>query len=138
MKSLINKKAKGFSKCAGKYVEGVIYYHLANGVDILTKDGLAFVEHGEYELIKEASKSQNKPSQAQQFDYEETSSENAVATALAIIAWVIYIGGGFAGLILLEDILVSIICWVSCFVAGTIFLGFSEIIKLLNDIKHKE
>ena len=92
----------------------------------------------EYELIKEAIKSQDKLSQTQGGDYEATAPENAVASALAVIAWVIYLGGGFAGLILLENILVSIICWVSCFVAGTIFLGFSEIIKLLNDIKHKE
>ena len=56
MESLKNKKAKGFSKSAGKYVEGIIYHHLANGVNILTNSGLAFVENGEYELIEAEEK----------------------------------------------------------------------------------
>lgn len=46
-----NKKARGYSKTAGRYVEGIVYHWLANGVNILTKSGLAFVESGEYELI---------------------------------------------------------------------------------------
>lgn len=51
MNSLKNKKAKGYSKNAGRYVEGIIYYVYSNGVDILTNKGLAFVENGKYEII---------------------------------------------------------------------------------------
>lgn len=45
-------KAKGFSKSAGRYVSGTVYYWLANGVGILTDNGIAFVENGNYELIE--------------------------------------------------------------------------------------
>ena len=47
-----NKKAKGSSKTAGRYAEGIIYHIYANGVGILTEKGIAFVENGEYELIE--------------------------------------------------------------------------------------
>lgn len=46
-----NKKAKGFSKTAGRYVEGTIYHVYSNGIGILTENGIAFVEDGDYEII---------------------------------------------------------------------------------------
>ena len=55
-KQLKDKKAKGFSKTAGRYVQGPIYHVYANGIGILTKMGIALVEDGEYEIIeKEAT-----------------------------------------------------------------------------------
>ena len=52
---LKDKKAKGFSKTAGRYVVGSIYHVYSNGIGILTKMGIAFVEDGEYELIEKES-----------------------------------------------------------------------------------
>ena len=48
---LKEKEAKGFSKTAGRYVQGPIYHVYANGIGILTKMGIAFVEDGDYEII---------------------------------------------------------------------------------------
>lgn len=47
-----NQKARGYSDVAGRYVEGVVYGIRANGIEILTDRGRAFVENGQYELIK--------------------------------------------------------------------------------------
>ena len=49
---LKDKKAKGFSKTAGRYVEGPIYHVYSNGIGILTKMGIAFVKDGYYEVIE--------------------------------------------------------------------------------------
>ena len=51
-KQLKDKKAKGFSKTAGRYVEGPIYHVYSNGIGILTKMGIAIVEDGYYEVIE--------------------------------------------------------------------------------------
>ena len=50
-KQLKDKKAKGFSKTAGRYVEGPIYHVYSNGIGILTKMGIAIVEDGDYKII---------------------------------------------------------------------------------------
>lgn len=47
------QKARGYSYTSQKYVEGLIYHWLANGINLLTENGLVFIEHGEYELIEE-------------------------------------------------------------------------------------
>ena len=52
MESIIGKKAKGYSDSCQKYVEGKIYHHLANGINILTDGGLVFVENGKYEIVE--------------------------------------------------------------------------------------
>ena len=49
---LKDKKAKGFSKTAGRYVVGSIYHVYSNGIGILTKMGIAIVEDGDYEIIE--------------------------------------------------------------------------------------
>lgn len=79
--------------------------------------------------------------------------ENPIAMALTIIAWVIFIGGFFAGIILgIEEVekgyyytytetefsfAVALTYWGISLVSGTMFLGFAEIIKLLEAIKRK-
>lgn len=84
-------------------------------------------------------------------DYEEK--VNPVATALTIIAWVIFIVGFVAGIVLgNEEVVhgtyhtytttefsfaVALIYWCVSLVSGTTFLGFAEIIKLLDAIKKK-
>ncbi len=53
MKSIIGKKAKGYSDSCQKHVEGKIYHHLTNGINILTDGGLVFVENRKYEIVED-------------------------------------------------------------------------------------
>ena len=53
MESIVGKEAKGYSDSSQKEVEGKIYHHLSNGINILTDSGLVFVENGKYEIIEE-------------------------------------------------------------------------------------
>lgn len=74
---------------------------------------------------------------------------NPVATALTIIAWIIYIGGFIAGISFANvevgtyysyeefSFAVALTYWAVSLISGTMFLGFAEIIKLLHDIKNK-
>ena len=71
---------------------------------------------------------------------------NPIASALSIIAVLIYIGGFIAGILLgaeaadiYEDFAFSVafVYWATALISGTLFLGFAEVIKLLNDIKNK-
>ncbi len=71
---------------------------------------------------------------------------NAISTALIVIAWIIFIFGFIAGIIFgvagadaysSFAITIALIYWVTSFISGVFILGFSEIIKLLNDIKNK-
>jgi len=69
----------------------------------------------------------------------ENQLENKVAEAISVIAWIIYIAGVIAGLLnISEDLIIALICWAGGFVFGTMFLGFAEMIKLLQAIKMKE
>ena len=69
----------------------------------------------------------------------EEHSSNTVATTLTVIAWIIYIAGLITGLVYIseEAFLITLLSWFSCFISGTMFLGFAEIIKLLQSIKNK-
>ena len=74
---------------------------------------------------------------------------NPIANALTIIAWVIFGVGFLAGLYLSNvevgtyytheefSFAIALTYWGVALVSGTMFLGFAEIIKLLNDIKNK-
>ena len=66
---------------------------------------------------------------------------NKIALMLQITGGAVYIFGMVAGLILGDAegphaypsiSFLTLACWVSFFVTGTLFLGFSEIIKLLQ------
>ena len=75
-------------------------------------------------------------------EFEENQCNNAVANVLIVIAWIIYIVGLLNGCIdaSSEDEFVWSVawsCWKSAFISGTMFLGFAEIIKLLEAIKNK-
>ena len=72
--------------------------------------------------------------------------KNSIAVALRIIAWIIFIGGFIAGIFIANiqigayhefSFVIALTYWVGALVSGIIFLGFAEIIKLLNDIKNK-
>lgn len=72
---------------------------------------------------------------------------NNVATVLKVIAWIIYIGGFIAGIVLGNvgntsyhsdfSFPLAFGCWGAVFVSGTLVLGFAEIIKLLTEIRNK-
>ena len=69
---------------------------------------------------------------------EPEADRNAVATILAVIAWIIFIAGFIAGLGLVYDTFaITLLCWLGSFISGMTFLGLSEIIKLLHAIKRK-
>ncbi len=84
---------------------------------------------------------------------EEQRKPNLIATIFTAIAWIIYIFGFIAGVALgttevttgyyytttetVFSFAVAFTYWSVSFVSGTMFLGFAEIIKLLNDIKNK-
>ncbi|MBQ7347520.1 MAG: hypothetical protein IJW55_06140 [Clostridia bacterium] len=64
--------------------------------------------------------------------------KNKVAFALRVIGWAVYACGLLGGLGLLNDGFWSaLICWSSALIGGTVLLGFSEVIRILNDIKNK-
>ena len=69
---------------------------------------------------------------------EEQAENNTVSKALQYIAVSIYVVGTIAGFIYVEYAFVmTILVWLAAFVSGTIMLGFSEIVKLLHEIKNK-
>ena len=68
----------------------------------------------------------------------ETESTNGVATALKVIAIIIYILSGIGGLVCMAgSFLVGLTVFMAGFVSGTMFLGFGEIVKLLQKIYDK-
>lgn len=69
---------------------------------------------------------------------QEEASSNGVATALKVIAVIIYILCGLVGLVaMIGNFVTGLVVMVMGFVSGTIFLGFGEIIKLLQQISDK-
>lgn len=74
--------------------------------------------------------------------------KNKVADILVVIAWVVYIGGFILGIVgAYEEVtvgtyylgtekvfswLAAFTGWATAFITGTMFLGFAEIIKLLQ------
>ena len=84
---------------------------------------------------------------------KETTYNNPIATALTVIAWVLFIGGFIAGIALgtveVErgyyytytdtefSFAIAFVYWCVSLISGTMFLGFAEIIKLLDAIKRK-
>ena len=69
---------------------------------------------------------------------ERTAAENKIAKLLKIIANIVYVAAFFVGLIRLfsgDGFVIPI--WLGGFISGTVFLGFSEIIRLLHEINQK-
>jgi len=72
---------------------------------------------------------------------------NGVASVLRVISILTYIGGFFYGIVLGFvtagygstgfSFITALIYWIAAFISGTIFLGFSEIINLLQQIVDK-
>ena len=84
---------------------------------------------------------------------EETTKENVISILLKVVAWIIFIGGFIAGIAMgtveverglyysytetVFSFAVAFIYWSVAFISGISFLGFAEIIKLLDEIKRK-
>lgn len=85
---------------------------------------------------------------------KEKTAQNPVAVALTIIAWLTFIGGFITGFVfgnveIVSDsyyssytetafsFTVAFTYWCITLISGTMFLGFAEIIKLLDAIKKK-
>ncbi len=73
----------------------------------------------------------------------QTNSDNSIAITLKVIAWLTFIGGFILGIIVGDvtaesrsdfNLVSAFIAWVSCFISGILFLGFAEIIILLQKI----
>ncbi len=81
------------------------------------------------------------------------STQNPVATALIVIAWLVFVGGFIAGIALGNvevvkgsyypytdtefSFAIAFTYWCVALISGTMFLGFAEIIKLLHNIARK-
>lgn len=73
--------------------------------------------------------------------YAYSSNSNGIASILTFVACAVYIIGLVTGFILLSgssNWTTAIYCWATSGISGTIFLGFAEIIKLLQAIKDKK
>ena len=77
---------------------------------------------------------------------QKSTSNNTIATILTIIALIIYIGGFIAGCAIAPTDTyygtyfnwgIAFGFWAGALISGTSFLGFAEIIKLLQSIKDK-
>jgi hypothetical protein len=86
------------------------------------------------------------------YSNEKGTGQNRIATILEVVAWFTYIGGFIAGLSLARievpyllsltrtefSLSLALTYWAGFFVTGTVFLGFSEIIKLLQKLVDKD
>lgn len=68
--------------------------------------------------------------------------ESGVSKILQVAAAIIFIAGFISGFALQPDsdfnVVVLLICWASAFFSGIIFLGFAEIINLLQKLVDKK
>lgn len=114
------------------------------------------ITNDEYYAIKKAvdGHTTNRSVYVDESTYIPEENGCAVATALQAFAWIIFIGGFFAGIFLANKTVdvggyyysrtetkfmwsVALTYWCTAAVSGTILLGFAEIIKLLEAIKNK-
>jgi hypothetical protein len=74
--------------------------------------------------------------QIYRYDWYKSEAEmkNEVAKLLKTVAWISFVLGTLAALILLvtSSVTNALICWAASFVAGAVVLGLSEIIHLLQ------
>lgn len=71
--------------------------------------------------------------------------ENKIASVLTIIGWLMYIAGFTLGIAFGQSSVygggfnasIAFIWWGSALISGTMFLGFAEVIKLLQEIRDK-
>lgn len=74
--------------------------------------------------------------------------KNAVSVVFKVMAWIIFIGGFLAGIVLATALeydvgggfsfAIALAYWVMALVSGMAFFGFGEIIQLLTDIRNEQ
>jgi len=69
----------------------------------------------------------------------EKDMENIVGNTIKVVAWIIFVAGVIGGFVIAvsETFTTAIIVWVATIVIGTLLLGFSEVIKLLQQLVDK-
>ena len=100
------------------------------------------VSEEEWEAIKTAYEKEKKITKQPTGTVPQTNEyvDNAVAKALKVIAIIIFVCGAISGAIIgisAETFMATLAIWFSVFVVGTMMLGFSEIVKLLDNINDK-
>jgi hypothetical protein len=74
---------------------------------------------------------------------KEIDRSNGISTVLRIIGWLTYIGGFIIGIVATVDApyslakygpFLTVAYWSASFISGSIFLGFAEIINLLQEL----
>ena len=64
--------------------------------------------------------------------------KNTVAGVLKILAVLIFIGSFIAGIVVGKEVAgMTLVYWIAGLFAGTMLLGFSEIVRLLHEINRK-
>ena len=90
-----------------------------------------------YQIIEVTDEEYEKICALTDVQEEKTIGSNGVATALKAIAIVVYILAFIVGLMSVSNPFMMLTIWVAYFVVGTLFLGFAEIVRLLNVIAQK-
>jgi hypothetical protein len=63
--------------------------------------------------------------------------QNKIARLLFIIGIITIFGGGMFGLVLMMDDISGLMFFISAVVSGVFVIGFSEVIKLLDEMNKK-
>ena len=116
------------------YSEEYNQYDMIQGVPKFYKKRAIEVSDSEYEEILKCQQIKNS------INNKTVATKNKVATTFKVIAIVIFAIGFIVGIVIgavTELFTTTLLYWVICFISGMIFLGFAEVIKLLNDIKNK-
>jgi len=69
----------------------------------------------------------------------EKGMENIVGNTIKVVAWIIFVAGVIGGFVTAVSVAftTAIIVWVAAIVIGTLLLGLSEVIKLLQQLVDK-
>ncbi len=69
----------------------------------------------------------------------EKGMENIVGNTIKVVAWIIFVAGVIGGFVsaVTMTFTTAIIVWVAAIVIGTLLLGLSEVIKLLQQLVDK-
>ena len=87
-------------------------------------------------MLKKESKKDAEKNTSEDIIVDE---ENTIAVVIRVIGFAILLIGIVAGFIVLKDgLLNSAICWIATIFSGVSFIGFSEIIVLLQDIENNQ
>lgn len=111
--------------------EGYPYYsETSYGETIYYKIDADIISDEEYEELLRLS----------EIDEDDSLEGNVIATVLFVIGIIIYLAGFVAGIMMFREedtVWMGFVYWIGAFISGSIFVGFSEVIKLLHEINNK-